>query len=660
MPPLQGETRLPHHHVSTGPELLDLLVKQRQVKATNNQIWAVRIYASRNINEDWYDYTLRYAGDVVANPIFIRTYHKLRDEFQPIARGTPFKGVYRMVVTAGGSNYTSAPPVVFTGSNTTPAAANAIMSPPDANGKMTVIGLELTDEGDGYTAAPAISFPGGGGSGAAATAYIQPAAAVLVKEELVELENESPDLASLFVKVTRVYETLPGPLLIWNEYEDEKAGGQRNRGSVKRTSQSILAVGNEASVFDRPSAGLARRTWFEPRGDSAIVLTKFVETWTEIIIHDREMSEEFGGGILTVDETRDAPGAQTPDQGLLVVESSTRTVSPDEQIKRTKTLIGTEWPEMVGDETDPHYGIVVDTSKKYVPAGTLYPGVSISLSTPFVDIKEHSRYRSIQFASKVRTPLPADVTWETYHHIDLPSELLGVTASWDRTGGESASAGLSKGFGKSGGSGITGAVQVLAAGGILQALSSDDSGILANAQVAVSNGVAGAIEVLFKHGYRGPALTSVTRKFFLGPPPLGGLPAVTKILPVTGSASLIAKHTSFHKSIGTGPIVSLGTDGQLQTRSITFGPFLNGGVSSNQQHFNANPSIADAFAGPDVDGNSYEATFILPGAQGLLNVNIPTSDPTSIPSGTQIVIAVEVEEWRFNVWVVYIYTATVP
>jgi hypothetical protein len=87
---------------------------------------------------------------------------------------------------------------------------------------------------------------------------------------------------------------------------------------------------------------------------------------------------------------------------------------------------------------------------------------------------------------------------------------------------------------------------------------------------------------------------------------------------------------------------------------------LKGSVVSNQQTYNANPSLASAAAGPDLDGESYESTFILPGAQGLLNVNIPASTPNSLPSGTEICIAVEVEEWRFNVWVVYIYVATVP
>jgi hypothetical protein len=699
-----------------------ILVWQDKIKAENNQVFAVRVYASRNVNQDWFNYVLHYSGDVAACPIFIRSYTLLRSTFTPAARGQPFKGVYQLLVTAQGTGYTSKPTVSFTGGGGSGATANAIMN--ETGDK--VIGLELTSEGINYTSAPTVVFAGGGGSGAAATAFVQAAAAVLVKEETVKLDQEDPQMASLFIKVNRVYETLPGPLLIWDNftdergpvqkttqsilavgneagtiaisgatftrtgfeprgesaivltkmvetftlpgpiltselYEDEKAGGQRNRGAVVRTEQLIKQAGTEVATFTRPGGGKARRTFYEERKDMpGFVLNKIIEDWTEIVIHDKAVTSEFGGGVIDIAETRAEPGVQDPDEGLRITESNTRTVSPDEQIKTTKQLEDSEWPELVGSDTDPHFGIVIDTSKKVVPAGTLWPGVPVSLITPFVDVKEYDKWRSIQFASKLHLPLPDDVSWQTYHHIDLPSELLDVTASWDRTGGESASARMSKGFGVSGGPGLTGAVSVFAAGGSLQALSSEDSGILAETSVQVSNGVAGAIEVLFRHGYRGPALTLVTRKFFDGPPPLGGLPAVTKILPVTGSASLISKHTSFNKSQGTGPIVSLGTNGQLQTRSLSFGPFLKGSVVSNQQTYNANPSLASAAAGPDLDGESYESTFILPGAQGLLNVNIPASTPNSLPSGTEICIAVEVEEWRFNVWVVYIYVATVP
>jgi hypothetical protein len=67
-------------------------------------------------------------------------------------------------VTNGGSGYTSAPTVVFTGGGGTGAAATATVSSAGV-----VTGITLTSAGSGYTSAPTISFSGGGGTGLAAT-----------------------------------------------------------------------------------------------------------------------------------------------------------------------------------------------------------------------------------------------------------------------------------------------------------------------------------------------------------------------------------------------------------------------------------------------------------------------------------------------------------
>jgi hypothetical protein len=67
-------------------------------------------------------------------------------------------------VTNGGTGYTSAPTVVFTGGGGTGAAATATVSSAGA-----VTGITLTSAGSGYTTAPTISYSGGGGTGLAAT-----------------------------------------------------------------------------------------------------------------------------------------------------------------------------------------------------------------------------------------------------------------------------------------------------------------------------------------------------------------------------------------------------------------------------------------------------------------------------------------------------------
>jgi len=69
-------------------------------------------------------------------------------------------------VTNGGTGFTSAPTVVFTGGGGAGASATATVS----GGVITSIAM--VSGGAGYTSAPSISFTGGGGAGALATAYV--------------------------------------------------------------------------------------------------------------------------------------------------------------------------------------------------------------------------------------------------------------------------------------------------------------------------------------------------------------------------------------------------------------------------------------------------------------------------------------------------------
>ena len=81
-------------------------------------------------------------------------------------------GVARVLVDlvsgqpGGGSGYTSAPTVAFSGGGGSSAAATATVS----GGKVTKV--TMTNNGTGYTSVPTVSFSGGGGSGAAATAEL--------------------------------------------------------------------------------------------------------------------------------------------------------------------------------------------------------------------------------------------------------------------------------------------------------------------------------------------------------------------------------------------------------------------------------------------------------------------------------------------------------
>lgn len=88
-------------------------------------------------------------------------------------RGTLYGNVLKsIIITNGGSGYTSTPTITISGGGGTGAAANAIV----VNGVVTGINITqrgaLTVAGPYYTSAPTVTISGGGGTGATATATI--------------------------------------------------------------------------------------------------------------------------------------------------------------------------------------------------------------------------------------------------------------------------------------------------------------------------------------------------------------------------------------------------------------------------------------------------------------------------------------------------------
>ncbi|WP_186084928.1 hypothetical protein [Burkholderia gladioli] len=79
-----------------------------------------------------------------------------------------------VIISNGGSGYTSAPTVTFAAPTTgVTATGTAIVQ----NGK--VVSVTITNPGSGYTAAPTVTFTGGGGTGAAATSNLASALNIL-------------------------------------------------------------------------------------------------------------------------------------------------------------------------------------------------------------------------------------------------------------------------------------------------------------------------------------------------------------------------------------------------------------------------------------------------------------------------------------------------
>lgn len=409
---------IPYHSPHPGWETNGLiLVWQGKVKSGNNQTIALRVYSNNLANDDWYNYAVKYSGDVDATPIFVRSYIDLREDYAALPKAAPLKTMMRLRVANQGSGYTygTLPAVTLSGGGaSTQATARAIMNPLGTK----VIGLQLLTAGFGYTSNATVTIaPPSAGVTATATAEIQPADAYLVHEETVKLDSEDHQLASLFWKINRVYETLPGPWLPDTRYDNDlgpiqiyrravintgqiggtiTATGKHNyqardgsaivlweileawsngtgtpgvfpfpgpgpapganpnapypililddydrtgegRGSYQRTSQLILATGSEEGTLTR-DAGIVTKTTYEPYNDNPFLLKEIVEQWVELIIRDKRVTSEFGGGILAHNEDTAEPGTQTVETGLLVVSSQLKQTSPDEQKRITEKL----------------------------------------------------------------------------------------------------------------------------------------------------------------------------------------------------------------------------------------------------------------------------------------------------------------------------------
>lgn len=119
------------------------------------------------------------------------------------------KVVYEITVTSGGSGYSSEPTVTLAAP---PSGVTATAVAQIADGE--VVAITVTSYGLGYVTAPTVTISGN----ATATATLETATMRLVKEDVTQFPEDDPR-RSLYVMVTRQYETLPGPVLIQHDYE---------------------------------------------------------------------------------------------------------------------------------------------------------------------------------------------------------------------------------------------------------------------------------------------------------------------------------------------------------------------------------------------------------------------------------------------------------
>lgn len=217
-------------------------------KATSDQEWMQRFFGRQPSTQDVQNWEESYDESATSFPAFQRRYLEKRDGYTARATGTALPGIYRIPVTNGGAGYKVPPIVSFIGGTGSGAAAIAILN---NNGAVTKITVK--SEGN-YTVAPAVvltAASGDPGAGAAATAVIQPAGCVLTKETATD--NAPEPYRSLYLLVSRLYETMPGPILVSHEQSSEVRGevvdtySQRGLTGTLPTEDGALIISSKVS-----------------------------------------------------------------------------------------------------------------------------------------------------------------------------------------------------------------------------------------------------------------------------------------------------------------------------------------------------------------------------------------------------------------------------
>lgn len=291
-------------------------------KATSNPEVVQRFYGKVPSTQDIANWERAFSGESNSHPIFQRRYLEKRDSYTPRTKLAALPGLYRINVTAPGANFTSPPTVVFTGGTGSGAEAIAVL---DNDGGIAKVIIKA--EGT-YTVAPSVGFVGGGGTGATATAEVQPSGAVLVKEDVSD--NAPEPYKSLYIVVTRLYMTLPGPWIPFTRYDD-------NRGPIQGQRRLVVYTGQVASLTS------TIKTSYEAWEGSSFVAWEIQEIFgagvsgfiAYPVLGSATLSVDVRGRLISTSVTTVAAGT-SPDTGPLVISSRVEAIN---EVISTKTTV---------------------------------------------------------------------------------------------------------------------------------------------------------------------------------------------------------------------------------------------------------------------------------------------------------------------------------
>lgn len=375
--------------------------------------------------------------------------------------------------------------------------------------------------------------------------------------------------------------------------------------------------------------------------------------------------KEGMGGVVIITRTLDSSPLNI-DEGFFVTKSETNALGQGLFTKETDTV--TSWPVLQEVQTDPKTGIIVNITKTMIrPLPPFVPGTP-RVSSPndlgggnWVDVLPIDKWRSIQIVSAVDcSTLPSPLTWASSYNFSFPAQLLNIKAYWNTSSKQSIR--QFNGFDAFGNPILSGGQP--AAGS-------------ATAQITLS--VHGLITYTATAGFHGEFPGFTTRIYSCGPPDPNIIPSLFRFEPVDGSAviagSVSTRGQTQAQGGGYDTLGGLGgssiteevvdtefvTGDRLDLRQVLTGLYTQVPLNNAIMDSSVGSTSASAFA---VDAtNSYTPTVSL-AANANLIVNLPLSNPlTYPPAGTNILVAVHIERWRFGIFVteqIWIKVPTFP
>ncbi len=259
---------------------------------------------------DTYNSQDSYALESIQHPGFQREYTIRRDEYNDepaIALGLPLNTLVAVRIVDGGGNYTQATGTI---TGTTVAIDFVVLDG-------VIISGVVTDQGEGILGTYEITVTGDG-AGAIVEPIVQSTASVLVGQKKVELDPQDP-LQHEFIKLVRIYQTLPGPTIYSTRTDEDGA-------EVTIATTAKIA----ATIIPREFINVS--TWFKvnrQQQDNVYVANEVVESRT---VHTTTSDP---------DDDHTTYSSRLDSDGIVVTIAST--LSDRTAITPGETLNGSTW-----------------------------------------------------------------------------------------------------------------------------------------------------------------------------------------------------------------------------------------------------------------------------------------------------------------------------